>query len=196
MNICNARPSQAAEIARLIMTAMNHECCRYFTGSNHSLAEFERVMTRLVTSADSQYSYLNTLTALDDDGKVAGICVTYDGADLHRLREAFVQAAKEAFGRDFSQMDDETAPGELYIDSLAVDSPYRGQGIATALLQSAVEKAKTLRLPAIGLLVDKGNPDAERLYRRVGFSWVGDSQWGGHPMRHLQIKFGPNDAKE
>ena len=131
MNICNARPSQAAEIARLIMTAMNHECCRYFTGSNHSLAEFERVMTRLVTSADSQYSYRNTLTALDDDGKVAGICVTYDGADLHRLREAFVQAAKEAFGRDFSQMDDETAPGELYIDSLAVDSPYRGQGIAT-----------------------------------------------------------------
>ena len=194
MNICNARKSQAKAIARLIMTAMNPECCQYFAGKDHSLAEFEQMMTALVASDRSQYSYRNTLTATDEAGNVTGICVTYDGAELHQLREAFIQAAKETFGRDFSGMDDETAAGELYIDSLAVDKKWRRQGIATALLQGAVERAKTLGLPAIGLLVDTGNPDAERLYTQIGFRYVGDSHWGGHPMRHLQIQFEQDDA--
>ena len=43
-------------------------------------------------------------------------------------------------------------------------------------------------LPAVGLLVDKGNPLAEKLYARVGFGYVDDNEWGGHPMRHLQMK--------
>ena len=41
-------------------------------------------------------------------------------------------------------------------------------------------------LPAVGLLVDKGNPKAEKLYTRIGFKYVGDSSWGGHEMKHLQ----------
>lgn len=194
MNIRNARKPQSSEIAKLIMIAMDHECCQYFAGNNHTLAEFERMMTRLVASDRSQYSYRNTRTALDDDGKVIGICVSYDGAALHSLREAFIEEAKNAFGRDFSDIDDETAPGELYIDSLAVDEEWRHQGIATALLADTVRKAKKLRLPAIGLLVDYGNPDAERLYTQVGFRWVGNSTWGGHPMKHLQIQFYQDDA--
>ncbi len=36
-----------------------------------------------------------------------------------------------------------------------------------------------------GLLIDKGNPNAERLYLHVGFEYANDSSWGGHPMRHL-----------
>ena len=40
-------------------------------------------------------------------------------------------------------------------------------------------------LPA-ALLVDKGNPNAERLYRSVGFEYCNDAMWGGHEMRHLR----------
>ena len=36
-----------------------------------------------------------------------------------------------------------------------------------------------------GLLVDKGNPKAEKLYIRVGFEYSNDATWGGHPMKHL-----------
>jgi DNA-3-methyladenine glycosylase I len=39
----------------------------------------------------------------------------------------------------------------------------------------------------VGLLVDKGNPQAEHLYHDVGFRHVGDSTWGGHEMKHLQF---------
>lgn len=188
MKIQNAEKTQSADIAPLIMEAMNADCCQYFAGPHHTLDDFRKMMTRLVEQDNSQYSYKNTLVAMSDDGTIMGICVMYDGAQLHRLRQAFVRAAHEALGRDFSNMADETQAGELYIDSLAVEPCYRGRGIATALLRASAARAKAMGIPVVGLLVDKGNPAAERLYNRVGFAYVNDSTWGGHPMRHLQMK--------
>ena len=186
ITIEQAQISQAPDIARLIMEAMNHECCLYFAGAEHGLLGFHGLMTDLVCRTDSQYSYLNTLVALNAQREVIGVCTSYDGACLHRLRVAFVQGCLARFNRDFGNMDDETAAGELYVDSLAVDARYRGKGIAKTLLKATIEKAKQLQLPAVGLLVDKGNPKAERLYASVGFQYVDDNQWGGHAMRHLQ----------
>ena len=42
----------------------------------------------------------------------------------------------------------------------------------------------TKGLPCVGLLVDKENPAGEALYTSVGFQYVNDNQWGGHPMKH------------
>ena len=190
ITIEQAQPSQAPDIARLIMEAMNHECCLYFAGEEHGLSGFHQLMADLVGRADSQYSYLNTLVALNAQREVIGVCTSYDGAELHQRRTAFVQGCLARFNRDFGNMDDETAAGELYVDSLAVDACYRGKGIAKALLRATIEKAKQLQLPAVGLLVDKGNPKAERLYTSVGFQYVDDNQWGGHAMRHLQYVLG------
>jgi len=189
MKIVPASIEQAESIASLIMMAMNHECCQNFAGPHHTLEDFHRMMTALVRRDDSQYSYRNAMVALDDttsDNKpvVAGVIVGYDGADLHRLREAFLQAAKEFLDQDFRGMDDETQAGEYYIDSLAVDTRYRHQGLATLLLRKLIDQKG--RKQPVGLLVDKGNPGAERLYRRLGFGYVNDTTWGGHEMRHLQ----------
>lgn len=186
MEIQSAQKFQALSIARLIMQAMNYECCQYFVGPDHILDDFERVMTELVLSEDSQYSYKNTMVAIDEDGGVCGMCVSYDGGHLHDLRKAFVKAMNDNFGRDFSNIADETGPGELYIDSIAVPENCRGKGVATVLLNAVIEKAKGMGLPAVGLLVDTGNPKAEKLYGRVGFKFVGNNTWGGHPMKHLQ----------
>lgn len=186
MEIQSAQKFQALSIARLIMQAMNYECCQYFAGPDHTLDDFERVMTELVLSENSQYSYKNTMVAIDEDGGLCGMCVSYDGGLLRDLRKVFVKAMKDNFGRDFSDIADETGPGELYIDSIAVPENCRGKGVATVLLKSVIEKAKNMGLPAVGLLVDTGNPKAEKLYNRVGFRFVGDNTWGGHPMRHLQ----------
>lgn len=188
MKILNAEKTQSKDIARLIMEAMNADCCQYFAGPRHTLDDFHQMMTRLVEQDETQYSYRNTLVAVSDEGTLMGICVMYDGGQLHRLRQAFVQAARCSLGRDFSEMADETQAGELYLDSLAVKECYRGRGIATALLRASADRAKAMGIPAVGLLVDKGNPAAEHLYRRVGFEYVNDSMWGGHPMRHLQLK--------
>lgn len=184
VHIVEGTKDQAAEIARLIMTAMTDDCCLYFCGDGFGLNDFHKMMTMLVEHENSQYSYRNTLVAMDGD-KVIGISVSYDGARLHELRRAFIEAAKKYIGKDHSGMDDETQAGELYLDSLAVLPEYRRQGIARKLLKGTKERANRLGLPCVGLLVDKDNPIGEALYTSVGFRYINDNQWGGHPMKHL-----------
>ena len=186
IEIWDARKEQSADIARLIMMAMTDDCCQYFCGAGHGLADFHRMMTMLVGREDSQYSYKNTLVAMDGE-RLVGIAVSYDGGRLHELRETFIHAAKEHLGKDHSGMDDETQAGELYLDSLAVVPEYRRQGIAQRLLKATKKKADKMGLPCVGLLVDKGNPAGEALYASVGFRYLNDSSWGGHPMKHLVL---------
>ena len=138
IEIREANKSQAAEIACLIMMAMTDDCCLYFCGEDYGLEEltsgracsrsaeqanlrrsrllgaFRKMMTMLVEREDSQYSYRNTLVAMDAN-RVVGISVSYDGGLLHELRRAFIEAAKEHFGKDHTGMDDETQAGELYL---------------------------------------------------------------------------------
>ena len=186
IEIQEATKSQAAEIANLIMTAMTDDCCLYFCGEGYGLEDFRKMMTMLVEREDSQYSYKNTLVAMDGE-KVVGISVSYDGGCLHELRSAFIEASKEYVGKDHSGMDDETQAGELYLDSLAVLPEYRRQGIANRLLRATKERATRMGLPCVGLLVDKNNPVGEALYFSVGFRYVNDNNWGGHPMKHLVL---------
>jgi len=187
IEIREAKRSQASEIASLIMIAMTDECCLYFCGDGYGLEDFRKMMTMLVEREDSQYSYKNTLVALDGD-KVVGVSVSYDGGRLHQLRKVFVEAAKKYIGKDHSGIDDETQAGELYLDSLAVQAEYRRQGIAKRLIMATKERAEKIGLPCVGLLVDKGNPTGETLYSSVGFRYANDNTWGGHPMKHLVLQ--------
>ena len=164
IQIEQATPDKASHIASLIMEAMNAQCCQNFAGPQHTLVD------------------------MSTDGILVGILVAYDGADVKRLRKRFIEAAIVAFGIDYSAMELETEEGEFYLDSLAVSNQYRGKGIASKLLDAAISRARELGLPAVGLLCDKGNPKAERLYTKVGFQYVNDTTWGGHAMKHLQYK--------
>ena len=206
ISIREARPEEAGRIADLIIMAMTEECCLHFCGPDHDIDDFRRVMKSLVARTDTQYSYLNTLVAIEETapvpspplpsapvpgvsapGCIVGICVSYDGALLHQLRQAFIDAAIKEWGMDHSAIPDETQAGELYLDSLAVDPAYRGRGIARLLLEASVEKSKRMNLPSTGLLVDVGNPRAEALYNKVGFRYAGTNSWGGHDMRHYVL---------
>lgn len=185
MKIEQAKKEHAHDIALLIMQAMSDECCMNLVGPGKTLADFEQVMTDLAASECSQYSYLNTLVALNDDNRVAGAVVVYRGEDLHTLRKAFLHAAKEQLARDLDNIPDETEAGEYYIDSIAVYPEFRRMGIASSLLRAAIKRAHENGLPA-GLLVDKLNPNAERLYTALGFRYVNDKMWGGHEMKHMR----------
>ena len=206
ISIREARPEEAGRIADLIIMAMTEECCLHFCGPDHDIDDFRRVMKSLVARTDTQYSYLNTLVAIEETapvpspplpsapvpgvsapGCIVGICVSYDGALLHQLRQAFIDAAIKEWGMDHSAIPDETQAGELYLDSLAVDPAYRGRGIASLLLRATIDKSRALGLPATGLLVDVGNPKAEALYNKVGFRYAGTNSWGGHDMRHYVL---------
>ena len=186
VEIKDATKGHAADIAGLIMMAMTDDCCLHFCGDGYGLEDFRKMMTLLVEREDSQYSYKNTLVAVDGD-KAVGISVSYDGSKLHELRRPFLKLALKHIGKDHSDMDDETEAGELYLDSLAVLPEYRRQGIASRLIRATKDRANKMGLPCVGLLVDKGNPDGEALYTSLGFKYVNDSKWGGHPMKHLVL---------
>ena len=46
MKILHANPSHAADIARLIISAMTDDCCQFLVGHGHTLEDFHNAPTR------------------------------------------------------------------------------------------------------------------------------------------------------
>lgn len=180
-----ATATDAPLIAEAIVEAIGPGHCAEMIGSEHRLGELKEVFEQLARAEDTQYSYRNALRAVMPDGTVAGVCICYDGADLHRLRKPFVQLASVLFGVDAEHVDDETDATEVYIDTLMVRPEYRGRGIAGALLRAAMDKAHATGKPT-GLLVAYDNPAAKRLYEREGFVTVAPRPFFGIMMEHMQ----------
>ena len=185
--IIDARKEDATLIARAVTMAIGEEICRDLAGSGHTPGDVEAMFAELAAMVDSQYSYRNAVVAIDDDGNVAGICIGYDGASLHSLRERFFEAYSRRFGRDMRGVTDETTPDEYYIDTLAVFPHYRGCGIGSDLLLAQAARGHAIGKPA-GLLVDKANPKAEALYIRCGFTYAGERPFAGVVMNHLTLE--------
>jgi ribosomal protein S18 acetylase RimI-like enzyme len=63
-------------------------------------------------------------------------------------------------------------PDEMCIAVLVVDISMRGKGIGSLLMQAAFEIAQQNQCSAVVLDVANTNPDARRLYERLGFELV------------------------
>ncbi len=170
------------------MTAIGNEICCHMAGGAQRLPLVREVFTRLARREDSQYSYLNSLIALDPEGNPAAAIVSYDGARLYELRQAFVDEANALLGWNVTQNDfqDETSADEFYLDSLMVSPAYRRRGLAGRLIALAAQRARENGKP-LGLLVDYDNPEARRLYVSTGFRSVGERPFAGTMMEHMQM---------
>jgi len=60
--------------------------------------------------------------------------------------------------------------GQLLLDALAVAASARGQGVGTLLLHAVFEFAREHGYRSVRLDVVDTNPDARRLYERLGFA--------------------------
>lgn len=134
----------------------------------------------------AQYSYRNALVA-EVDGRAVGAIVGYDGARLHELREPIYELLQKHLGKTI-EIEEETADGEFYLDSLAVLPECRGLGVGRLLLSAMIERAFSEGHERAGLLVDFDNPRAEKLYASLGFERVDRTTFLGHDMWHLQVK--------
>lgn len=130
-------------------------------------------LTLVCAQPDTQYSYTNTLVA-EEDGEIAGIMITVDGAIYRMQRERMFPQLKSlfdiAFGKGWENMEDEAQVGELYVDSIAVFPAYRHRGIGTTLLSHAKQRAKELNIPLVTLAVEPSNT-AKLLYHELGFRY-------------------------
>lgn len=185
MKIIPARRQDAALIGASVVEAIGEEIALNLAGDNHTVKDVIDMFAALAEREDTQYSYRNTLVALDDNGEAIGVCVAYDGALLHTLRKAFFEAVSSRLGLNLEDVEDECVPDEFYLDTLAVLPTHRGKGIAAELIKATVERARECGKPA-GLLVDKDNPRARRLYERVGFVQVDERPFVHVLMDHMQ----------
>jgi ribosomal protein S18 acetylase RimI-like enzyme len=135
---------------------------------------------------NNQYSYQNCWVAEENKEVVAAVNL-YDGAQLYALRQPVIEHIRSQFTRDLNP-EDETGPGEYYIDSLGVEPDQQGKGIGSKILQFLIDEYVNKQHLTLGLLVDEENQSARRLYLRLGFKSAGKKVLLGKNMEHLQIK--------
>jgi GNAT superfamily N-acetyltransferase len=71
-----------------------------------------------------------------------------------------------------------------WIDLIGVAPPYRGRGVAQALLRRFVDSGRELRaIERVATLIDLGQADVREFFTRVGFHHG--------PMIHMEQSIGP-----
>lgn len=151
----------------------------------------EKNLTEILEEAyclpDYRYSYENALV-YEQGNQIDGIAFGYPDAQeptidlpLERLME------KAGYTKNLKLfVDKETYPNEWYLDTLSVNPQAQGKGIGSKLLKALPTVAKEQGLPTLGLNVDVVNPNAQRLYSRMGFTKVGQVTLSGHLYEHMQ----------
>ena len=180
----HCRPATASDIsliAAAVSMAIGDESMRGYCGERYM-----EVLEEIVGRAETQYSYRNAFIA-EVDGEPAGAIVGYNGAHLEAMRSCTLSIVERHTGRR-PVIADETEAGEYYIDSLGVLPSFRNQGVGTQLLRHIIAAAFAAGHHRVGLIVDHDNPRAERVYHSIGFRRVGEKDFLGHPMWHMQIK--------
>ena len=176
-------------IGKTITEAMGHELCVGLAEGEENLPNVVKLFTDLAATETAQYSYKNTLIAVDKEDKRIGAIIGYDGAGLREMRKDFISKANELLGwnvtmEEADTWETETNSNEIYLDSLYVIPEYRNRGIASSLIKAAMEKYINIGKP-FGLLVEPHNTKAHKLYKDLGFKEDGVNNFCGEPMIHL-----------
>ena len=184
MIIRKAKLEDSNTIATLILLAME-EIVYQFIGEK-SFQKATQFLLNLTNKKENQYSYQNCW-AIEIENEIVAVAVIYNGSELHKLREAVAKEIKTMFNKDFNP-EDETEANEYYIDSISVNPKQQGQGLGSYLLQFLIDEYVYKRNETLGLLVDKDNSNAKKLYLKLGFEIVGEKILAGKEMEHLQYK--------
>ncbi len=88
-----------------------------------------------------------------------------------RTMYAYILNDKYVAGISLSPMDNKT----IYLSYLAVNEEYRNQGIGTKMIRFACQISKNEGYSYVVLKVDNDNSEAEKLYKKLGFSVIGKS---------------------
>ncbi len=179
-----AERADAPIMAAHILLAME-DILSAFIGER-SPEEAYHFMLGLVEAEGNQYSYENGWVAVAGHEVVAS-AIVYDGARLHELRAPVKARVRSLFNRAF-EPEEETRAGEHYIDCAGVSPGHQGQGIGSLLFRFLIGEYAIQGNCTLGLLVDRENPRAKRLYLDLGFVPVGEQVLAGKHMEHLQYR--------
>jgi ribosomal protein S18 acetylase RimI-like enzyme len=168
--IQKATSKDAQTIAYFLFMAMEEIVYQFIGKKDKEMAL--KFLNHFTVKSDNQYSWQNCFIGKIDD-EIITVANVYDGADLLRLRQQVIDFVKTNFNSKFNP-ESETQSGEMYLDCFAVSPNHRGQGFGSKLLTFLVEEFAGKQKQVLGLLVEKENFNAKKLYQKVGFTYVRD----------------------
>lgn len=184
MLIRKAKREESKIIANYIFLAME-EIAYQFIGEK-STEKALQFLNNLIEETNNQYSYENCWL-VESEHEIVAAALIYDGTRLQELREPVAKKVKVMFNRDFNP-EDETEAGEYYIDCVGVNPNQQGKGIGSKIFRFLIDEYVYKRNETLGLLVDQENPNAKKLYLKLGFEVVGEKTLVGKKLEHLQFK--------
>jgi ribosomal protein S18 acetylase RimI-like enzyme len=154
-----ARRADAADLARCVDLASGGLVRRFWAEMAEPGEGVFAVGARRAARDEGAFSWRNAWIA-EVGGAAAGGMVGYRIGDAAEPVEEAPPVA-----RPLVALENE-ALGSWYVNVLATYVPFRGRGVATALLRRAATAAGAADL---SLIVADGNQTARRLYERFGF---------------------------
>ncbi|MES2653498.1 MAG: GNAT family N-acetyltransferase [Bacteroidota bacterium] len=184
MQIRKAKLEDALAIAHLLFLATGEVIYTFIRERNEQKAV--NFLHHFISGIDNQYSYQNCWVIEGEEDEVLAAASVYDGGNLFKLRSAILNYITINYGALPFTLEDETEPGEYYIDSIGVSPNHQGKGLGSLLLKFLIEEYAVNKKETLGLLVDDTNPNAKKLYLSLGFKVVKKVLFTGKPMEHLQ----------
>ena len=164
--IKNAQKQDAKICIKLLNLAM--EDIAYKLSGYDDPVKSDEILEKFFESETNRLSYKNVYVYKCDDVIIAAMCA-YFGGDAWQLDSEISQHLK-ALGKD-TQVEKECFDDEFYIDSIAVDEKFRGQGLAKELILHSFAKAKELGHKKVSLIVDVNKPKVRKFYESLGFKF-------------------------
>ena len=164
--IKNAQKQDAKICIKLLNLAM--EDIAYKLSGYDDPAKSDEILEKFFKSETNRLSYKNVYVYKRDDVIIAAMCA-YFGGDAWQFDREISQHLK-ALGKD-AQIEKECFDDEFYIDSIAVDEKFRGQGLAKELILHSFAKAKELGHKKVSLIVDVNKPKVRKFYESLGFKF-------------------------
>lgn len=166
LNIRPARKEDAQFLAKCIMAGMHFN--NFEDNNSSELQDMLKCLTDCEERPDTIYTFKHTRVA-EIDGVPAGSLLSYPGEIYKEVRTRTFREIWSDMGDVDNDSEQETGPGEFYLDSLAVHPDFRGKGIGRALMLDGIEKGKSLGYKKIALLVDEDYPHLVKMYSSIGF---------------------------
>ena len=164
--IKSAQKQDAKICIKLLNLAM--EDIAYKLSGYDDPAKSDEILEKFFKSETNRLSYKNVYVYKRDDVIIAAMCA-YFGGDAWQLDSEISQHLK-ALGKD-AQIEKECFDDEFYIDSIAVDEKFRGQGLAKELILHSFARAKELGHKKVSLIVDINKPKVRKFYESLGFKF-------------------------
>ena len=164
-----ARKSDASEIALLVNIATHGGMSRGWVNCHKAAGTYDPLEVgrlEMLDDKEAPFNWRSATMAESADGEIAGMLLGYrEPDDMARA----VPKTTIAFMVPLLELEAE-AHGTWFISMLGVHIGWRGKGVGSQLLDVAEVRAEETEASGLSLLVEDVNTDAQRLYKRRGYT--------------------------